>query len=496
MRKRIKILLVNLPWQKEGKWGVRAGSRWPHIKDAVEENYLPFPFFLAYATALLQKEGIETRIIDAIAEEIEEKEFLEKVSRINFDYLVAETSIPSFYYDINLLKKISALGIRIILCGPNIQICQEDFLSKNRFIDFVLCGEYEFTLLELVRCLQEGRIMSGVKGLIYREGEKIINTDRRPPFDINLLPWPERDNLPMEKYLDAPGAMLTPSVQMVASRGCPFRCQFCLWPQVIYFGRHYRTRNIKDTVDEMEFLLREKGFKSVYFDDDTFNIGKERMLAFCREVIKRGLNKFQWAIMARADLMDEEILENMKKAGLWAVKYGIESANQRLLDNIQKDMNLKKAIRIVRLTNRLGIRTHLAFTFGLPGETERTIKDTIELAQKLNPFSVQFSIMTPFPGTKYYEVLKQRGVDISDDLNLYDGNHVCFKSEGLSSSQLTTYKKIAYSKWRSSRDLKDNLKNKSKDLWFLLSQRKFLDIILRARSKFKAALELFLGRYD
>lgn len=448
LKRRMRVLLVNLPWQREGRWGVRAGSRWPHIKADNEGGYLPFPFFLAYATSLLQKHGIDATLIDAIAEQIPEDGFLEKILGMNFDYLITETSIPSFYYDMHILKKISSRGISIILCGPNSEIYKPQFLERHPFISFVLYGEYEFSLLGLLKCLQEGKKLSKVQGLIYNCNGTIKKNSPRQPFDINLLPWPYRESLPMHKYLDAPGEMITPSIQMLASRGCPFKCQFCLWPQVIYQGHHYRIRNVKDVIDEMEYLVKEKGFKSVYFDDDTFNIGKERMLNVCREIRKRGMNKIQWAIMARPDLMEEEILENMKKAGLWAVKYGVESATQNLVDNIGKNMDLKKAKRMIKFTKDLGIRVHLTFTFGLPGETKQTIERTISYVLESDPFSVQFSITTPFPGTEYYEILEKQNSIVSKYFSYYDGNFKSvIKLENLTPEDLEIAKEKAYRIW-------------------------------------------------
>jgi len=216
----------------------------------------------------------------------------------------------------------------------------------------------------------------------------------------------------------------------------------------MYQGRTYRFRDVKNIIDEMEYLVREKKYKSVYFDDDTFNIGKERMLEFCREIKRRGLEKTQWAIMARADLMDEETLDEMKKAGLWAVKYGVETAVQELADNIGKQMDLKKVERMVRYTQRLGIRTHLTFTFGLPGETHETMEKTTQWALELNPFSIQFSIMTPFPGTKYYDYLKDKGQIVSHDLAAYDGHFKSvIKSDILSPDDLERAKRRACDLW-------------------------------------------------
>ena len=447
-KKDLKVLLANMPWRKAGMAGVRAGSRWPHIKDPSEGGYLPFPFFLAYAASLLRSRGIQASVMDAIADDMSEEAFIEKISALDFDFLVTETSIPSFYYDMELLKKISKKDIRLILCGPNSQIYDTSFLKDNPFIDFVMFGEYEFTLLELIESVSRGKDLFGVAGLIYNDNGNIRKNLPRSPFDINLLPWPMREGLPMQKYLDAPGEMMTPCAQIIASRGCPFMCKFCLWPQVVYQGHHYRARTVKDVIDEMEHLVRKEGFKSVYFDDDTFNVGKKRMLSFCDEIIQRGLDKTQWAIMARPDLMDEETLDNMKKAGLWAVKYGMESADQALVDNISKGMDLKKAERMIRYTQRLGIKTHLTFTFGLPGETRQTIDKTIKTAMELNPFSVQFSITTPFPGTQYYDELDKKGLIVSKDMSSYDGHYKSvIKLEGLSPRDLELAKERAIKEW-------------------------------------------------
>jgi len=448
LTRRTKVSLVNLPWQRKGKWGVRAGSRWPHIKDESEKNYLPFPFFLAYAASLLEKHGIDAFVIDAIAEQIPEDKFMKKILAMDVDYLVVENSTASFYDDLSILKKISKAGISIIICGPNYEIYDAEFLRRYHFIDFVLYGEYELSLLELIESLQDNKDLAAVKGLIYRFNNKVIKTPKREPFDINLLPWPYRDNLPMNRYCDIPGDMPAPSVQMLSSRGCPFNCNFCLWPQVIYQGNHYRLRNIDDVVNEMQHLIREKEFRSIYFDDDTFNIDKKRMLEFSQAIKKRGLQNIPWAIMARADLMDEEILVELKSAGLWAVKYGVESSNKDLIKSCNKDLNLDKTTKIIQLTRDLGIRTHLSFCFGFPQETKKTIQKTIDYALGLKPYSLQFSILTPFPGTRLFEELDKQGRILTRDWSKYDGHSNCvFKPDNLRPKELVAAKIKAYRLW-------------------------------------------------
>lgn len=449
-KKQSRILLANLPWYKDRRSGVRAGSRWPHIKDKPGNNYLPFPFFLAYAASLLRENHIEAYLIDAIAEQLSEGGFLNKLEKIYPGLLVAETSTPSLENDLKMLSKIKNKDIQIALCGPDINIRHPEFLKENNFIDYVLTGEYENSLLELSRAISKNKGLENVPGLIYRDKNGNISRNPSGPLlNLDSLPWPLREELPMEKYLDSPGQMPLPSVQMIASRGCPFGCTFCLWPQVMYQGRNYRARNIKDVVDEMEYLVKDMGFKSIYFDDDTFNIGKTRMLEFCREIKKRGLAGVPWAIMARADLMDAEILKEMKSAGLWAVKYGMESAAQELVDRAGKNLDVQKAKKMIRLTKDLGVRVHLTFTFGLPGETKETIEETIASCLELDPYSAQFSITTPFPGTEYFEELQQRGLIRTKDWTKYDGNHSSvIATDNLSFEQLEEAKERACRFWQ------------------------------------------------
>jgi radical SAM superfamily enzyme YgiQ (UPF0313 family)/MoaA/NifB/PqqE/SkfB family radical SAM enzyme/LEA14-like dessication related protein len=450
----MKILLANLPWKKGSRWGVRAGSRWPHIKDQTEDNYLAFPFYLAYAVALLKKHGFDAQIIDAIAEKMPYDAFYRKVSAIAPDLLVVETSTVTLNHDLKCLSRFNG-KFKIALCGPDIHIAETEFLNKNQNIDHVLFGEYEASLLELASKLNNNAALDTVDGILYRHADKVFkNKPRALISELDWLPWPERKLLPIKKYNDAPGDIPLPCASMWASRGCPFKCSFCLWPQVMYGGNSYRFRSAKNIVDEMEYLVNELGFKSVYFDDDTWNVGRNRMLEFCRELKQRNL-QIPWAIMARAELMDEQLLEVMRDAGLFAVKYGIESSSQEILDAIGKGLDLKKAEEVVKYTKYLGIRTHLTFTFGLPGETKKTIEDTINYALMLNPTSVQFSIATPFPGTKFYQQMDEKGYILTKDPEQYDGNHSSvIRTEKLSARQLEAAKKRAYTRWNQHYQLK------------------------------------------
>jgi len=444
----MKILLVNPPWKQDDRTGVRAGSRWPHLKIPEEERYMPFPFYLAYATALLKKNNINAKAIDAISENLSYNEFEKKVKKFSPDLLFSEVSTPSLIHDLKLLKKLKENNKCLLaISGPDINIRSKLFLEKHEFIDFVFVGEYEHIILEVAKKLKL-KEFNEIKGIIFRNKNEIIINEKRPLLkELDSLPWPDRNDFPMFNYHDCHGGIPEPSAQMWASRGCPYQCTFCAWPQLMYEGSNYRTRNVDNVVNEIEFLVKKKGFRSIYFDDDTFNIGKKRMIDFGNKLKKKNL-RIPWAFMGRADLSDKETLSVLRNSGLHAVKYGMESGVQRLVDNANKNLNLKKAIKNILATKELGIKIHLTFTFGLPGETKQTIRQTINLVKFLNPDSVQFSITTPFPGTKFYEKMKKEGKIISNDWNEYDGNtKSVIKTNDLSAIELKAAQDFAYKEW-------------------------------------------------
>lgn len=450
MRK-MKIFLGNPPWSEPGYYGVRAGSRWPHL-ECEASRYMPFPFFLAYATAVLEKNGYHPRLVDSVAERISVSVFLHKLAESSPDLVVLETSTPSFPNDIAIIRDIrsrSGPDLRIALCGPHQLMNGPDFLTENPEVDFVFRGEYEITLLDLVRALEDGTGLDAVTGLNYRDPDGVvrINPDRTLLKNLDELPWPSRHQLPMPAYYDEAAGVPQPSGQMWASRGCPYQCIFCVWPQLVYGGSNYRVRDPEDVAAEMAFLVDVYGYKSIYFDDDTFNIGKDRMLRICKSIRQRNLN-IPWAIMARADTMDREILESMAAAGLFSVKYGVESAVQEIVDRSGKNLDLSRLKEIVAITRDLGIQYHLTFTFGLPGETRDTARKTIDMAVNLDPHTVQFSICTPMPGSRYYRMLEEKGFLESTDWSDYTGfNSAVARTEDLSARDLEDILKSANEVW-------------------------------------------------
>jgi radical SAM superfamily enzyme YgiQ (UPF0313 family) len=413
---------------------------------------MPFPFYLAYATALLEKEGFECRIVDGVALRISEEDYISRATIFQPDLIIQEVSTPSLETDLRqtaLLHKHCPNAL-IAICGLHVVEDEIDFLGQHPEVNFLLAGEYDYTVLELARAMDQNLALQGILGLSYRDltTAKTVHNHRRAPIrDLDALPWPSREQLPMLAYHDLPGGIPAPSLQVWASRGCPFGCSFCVWPQIMYGENRYNTRNPVDVVDEIEYCVKQWGFRSFYFDDDTFNIGKKRLITLGQEISSRNL-ALPWAAMCRADTFDRETLVELKKSGLCAVKYGVESASQELVDHANKKLDLKKVEEMVRITRELGIRIHLTFSFGLPGETHETAKKTIQWSQKLNPDSIQYSIMTPFPGSRFYRELEASGHLVSKDWSKFDGNSLSVvRTEALTPQDLQDYIRKAYHSW-------------------------------------------------
>ncbi len=497
----MKTFLGNSPWYDENnptQYGVRAGSRWPHFQNKAPHekigSYVPFPHFLASAAAILEADGKDVLLTDGVAEGITVEEFVQRIKDYGPKLVLLEVSTPSIHYDLEIAKRIKGEcgDLKIAFCGIHAPMSSNEFLLQNPVVDFVLFGEYEYTLRELVREFQNSHSFQKVQGLIYRDlkGGAWMNPGRPLIENLDELPFYACHFLPMENYRDTPCGLPTPSVQMWTSRGCPFQCSFCAWPQILYGGNRYRVRSIHRVLDELELLVGKYGFKSFYFDDDTVNIGKKRMLELCRAIKQRF--RLPWGIMARADNMDRELLTAFKEAGLYSLKYGVESGDQDLVDRSGKKLSLDKVREVAAITRELGIKTHLTFAFGLPGETKATIQKTIDFALELDPDSIQFSLVTPFPGSRLYELARDKGWLVSEDWTQFNGSSssvVC--TEHLTAQDLEGALKNAYESWnRHQRQKKRKKGLREADRSLLKTMGKTLVIRSSYLEHFEEVLEL------
>lgn len=420
----MKVLLANVPWITEkGTYGVRAGSRWAHTRreEVQTVSYYPFPFFLAYTTAILKKGDIKARIKDCIAEGVGKEEFISMIRKEGFDLLIMETSTVSIYNDLKMAESVKKeTGVKVVLCGTHTSALHTEIMRGNEFIDFVMYGEYDYTALDLIKTLEKGGDLGKVDGIVYRKGDKVkINKRRDLIKNMDDLPWPERDDLPMERY-NEPFCKHIPNIQMVTSRGCPYNCIYCVEPSVYYGRPNFRPRSPENVVKEIEFVIEKYRPKEIYFDDASFTIDQERVKRICDLMMRRGV-KIKWSCMADTKA-SYDTLKKMKEAGCISVKFGVESADLGILKNIRKVFTPDDAKRMVRDCKKLGISTHATYMFGLPGETSETIRKTIDFFVRLKTDTAQFSAATPYPGTDFYKMAEEEGWLVSDDWRSYDGS--------------------------------------------------------------------------
>lgn len=492
----MNVLLANPPWPDPNHpdhWGVRAGSRWPHFQRRAATGelprYVPFPFFLAIAAGELRKAGHHTTLIDSVAENMSMEDFLDHAAAVDPDLIFIETSTPSLDNDGKILRELRerAPKAMIVAGGAHAPNLAAEWMDRSGLADAWIAGEYEWSLVELANRLDNGESIGDVPGTIVKGG---TFSDFARVEDVNALAAPLFEALPMRNYSDPVCGLPSPTGNSWLSRGCPFKCSFCVWPQVIYGDRTYRRRRLDIALDEVETLINDFGSESFYFDDDTANLGEERMRNLADAIVERGLDQYPWAMMARADQMSEPMIESLARAGMYSIKYGVESVSPDLIKSCDKDTNLERFNQAIAATQRLGIKTHLTFTFGIPGETVDTMLETAEFAEKTAPETAQFSICTPFPGTRFFDDCLRNGWLVTRDWNRFlGGGDAVVNTPTLSETKLMETFETIEKRWR--RFVKDRLEKRKKNLtcrlrkevargatWRFLGDRDFADFIL------------------
>jgi anaerobic magnesium-protoporphyrin IX monomethyl ester cyclase len=438
----MKILLANPLYKhningKFERYYIRSGSRWPHsgIKTkGTLPHYLPFPFSLAYSASLLKESLFDVHVIDAIAEDISEDGLMAKIENIKPDLIFYEITTPTADYDLLLAKKIKEKSDAVVIVGgAHASFFAQQILAENEAVDFVLKGEYEYSLLAVATSIRAGSHDFPSGSLFRRKGEVIDNGYPVATESLDALPFPLREIFPSNGnpnpsvYWDG-FCQHRPLIQMQSSRGCCYKCYFCLWNQVIYNNGKYRTFSPKRVVDEMTESLTRYRAKEIYFDDDSFTLDKKHAYSICEELLMRGL-KVKWSCMADAINLTEDLLKIMAESGCVGIKFGIESGSEKILKTIDKPIDLKKVKSLINSCKKLKIKTQAAFTVGLLGETLDDIKQTVRCAYSLDADSIQVSRATPFPGTKFYNIAKEKGLLKNVSWREYDGKSnriLCF----------------------------------------------------------------------
>ncbi len=406
----MKVLLTNPPWifKQYGLWGwrigVRAGSRWPFSVRGKALGYIPYPGFMGYATTYLQSQGVEAIFYDAVAWQHSYEEFFRRVDGYKPDIVIQEISTPSFAIDCDIARKLHARGYEVCFVGPHATAYAEE-LSRLPYVDYILKGAYEYPALTMCKERRKG---------IYDHAIAALDD----------LPYPWRDTDIIGQYRDynCLKALMFPQLWVYASRGCVFQCDFCLWPHTM-FERQCSLRAPEKVIAEIEDAVGRFGFKHIYFDDDTWNIGGEDRLRQLSDGLKRiGL---PWSINARLDLSSKEMFRYFVESGCVGLRVGVESLSQRLLDTMHKGLTVDAIIDTIKFLETLDADIYLLFMHYLSGEQE---SDRIEQNRMIKKFGLrcQNPPCIPFPGTPYFKKLKEAGFGDSKPEE-YDGGNIGVK---------------------------------------------------------------------
>ena len=399
---------------------------------AISETPSP-PLGLAYLAAALEKAGIEVKILDFVVFPYSRSYLESELKRFSPDLVGATCVTMTFDHAIRVLGDVKRIdpGIVTVMGGPHVSFCAEETLGAFPELDIVVLGEGEATIVELAHALEHGMDRAGINGIAYRNGLETVRTrSRRTALDINCLPLPARHLLPLGRY-----RALGMAISMTTSRGCPFKCIFCVGRKMV--GAKVRYRDPLLVVDEFE-ALSGLGFPQINIADDLFTANPQHCIAVCDEIIERGL-QVKWTAFARVDTVTRPALFRMREAGCHTVSFGVESANAGILKTIRKGITTQQVIDAVALCNDVGMSPHASFILGLPGETPETLQESIDFGERLKAMGVShgFHLLAPFPGTAVREECQDYGIKIlTDDWSQYHANRAIVETSAVSRDML------------------------------------------------------------
>ncbi len=446
----MKVTFINPPFKTEyGKFSRE--SRSPSIGHS---GVLYYPLWMIYAAAVVKEEGFDVVFYDACAQRTNAQKTIELLDKNISDskLFVLDTSTPSIYSDVafgeELKKRYPDSFILLVGTHPSATVAETMAISDA--IDGIARKEYDFIVRDLAIALRESKPLADVKGLSFRnDGEVIDNPDAEYIIDLDQIPYASKfikEYLDVHDYVFAAAAF--PSIQIFTGRGCPARCNFCVYPQTMH-GHRYRLRSVDNVVGEFEYIINNfPEVKEIVIEDDTFTANKQRTIEICKKLIEKKI-KIRWLCNARVNL-DYETMCLMKKAGCHLIIPGIESVNQQILKNIHKGTTVEQIETYITSARKAGLMVHACYMVGNQGETRETMEDTLNAALRFKTDTAQFFPLVPYPGTEAYEWARSNGY-ISGKYDEYcqeDGTLNCIiNTHDLSAKELVDFCAYARKKY-------------------------------------------------
>ena len=398
---------------------------------------------IAYLAAVLEKNGYTVKIIDCQAQKLSLVEFEHEISK-HQPKIVGLTSTTLTY---NSALKVIKIAKQVhpdcltILGGCHATFWDDKALDECPDLDVVARNESEYTLLEIANRLDENKQINDVLGITCRNNGEIIRNEDRPHIaNLDDLPFPAYHLFPLDMFKKF-GKIIFP---VLASRGCVYYCDFCT--AVRMFGRKHRIRSPKNIVDEIEFVINKYDADQFSFYDDLFTANHSWIKEICREIRRRKL-KIKWDFETRLDMINKDLLIEMRRAGCIAIWLSLESGSQLLLDKMGKGFKIEQTIRAFKWARDVGMSTIANVILGFPGETKESAWETVNLVKKVNPDDVGYNIATPYPGTPMYDYVKKMGWLKIHNFDRYDTATPTFETPTLSMSELKEIHEKAYQKF-------------------------------------------------
>jgi anaerobic magnesium-protoporphyrin IX monomethyl ester cyclase len=435
----LKVLFINPPYTLYGGVEGQGGKN--------------TPLNLAYLASYLRehKSNLDVKIIDAEGLDLTFAQLLEEVDGYT-PHIVGITCPTAAYYNIRKIchdLKQQDSGVKVVLGGSHPTALPQETIAETG-CDAVVIGEGEITFFDLLEAWEKGLPLEKVRGIAFRDrssGEIVVTPARELIQDLDIVPFPAKDLLPIHKYFLPPTKRIRSerATNMVTSRGCPYNCRFCMAQTM--WTRKTRLRSVRNVLDEIRVNVEHYRLNEFSFHDEVFTLKRDRAAAICEGILQAGWD-ITWVCMARVEAVDLELLKLMKRAGCGKIGFGFESGSPRMLELMNKRMNLADAIQAAALCKKAGIEVVGNFVLGYPGENVQSIKETIAFAKQVDCDTAAFFIAIPYPGTQLWFEAKEKGY-LKDPIDWREFAPVSALESplilpGLSPRELEKWKKKAY----------------------------------------------------
>jgi anaerobic magnesium-protoporphyrin IX monomethyl ester cyclase len=376
------------------------------------------PISLLYLASYLDSQGIDNRILDLRLEQNPVEKLRESILGLKPSIVGITASTAAIDNASHVAEQIKMINPEIVtvIGGWHASALPRETLEKYPSFDYVIHGEGEIALTKFIQGLSAGQPLDQCNGLAFRSnGDIHVNPREGLIDDLNSIPFPARDKVPIARYHPSPGTRnyrTLPSTGILVGRGCPYRCLFCykgVW------GKGIRFRSPENVLQEIEFCIETFGIRDFRFYDDTITFPRWDLESLCNEIINRKLN-ISWNCWSRVNDVDEDKLRMMKDAGCYHIKFGIEFGTEKALKLARKGATLEQARQAVALARKVGIECKGSFILGIPGENEADCRKTIDFAVDISPDFATFYPFDPIPGSPFYEKIIKGEINPEKDM--------------------------------------------------------------------------------